>query len=296
MTEKRVLVFGATGNIGGALSREMLKRDWHVRAVTRNPEGEKAKTLASHGAEVIAGDMDDWTSIQAAMAGFKKVFSVQNWAKSGVQAEIRQGKRVAEVAAEMGIEHLVYGSAGENDPHTGIPHFDSKLEVEAHMRALGLPFTTVRPAPFMELMRSKEFFPPLGVWGAQIKIIGWDKPIPWIAVQDIGIAIANIFENPRTWIGKEVTLFGDIKSMRECQEIFKNVTGKAPFRLPLPLPIFKKMAGPEMVMMWQWLDAVLSERGSQALQQEVANTQKLHPDLLSVESWLTTNFPETQNV
>ena len=63
------------------------------------------------------------------------------------------------------------------------------------MRGLGLPFTIVRPGPFMELLTDKEFFPPLSVWGAQIKILGWDKPIPWIAVRDIGIAVANIFED-----------------------------------------------------------------------------------------------------
>ena len=45
MKKKCVLIFGATGNIGGAATRELLKRDWQVRAVTRNPNSEKAQAL-----------------------------------------------------------------------------------------------------------------------------------------------------------------------------------------------------------------------------------------------------------
>ena len=40
MENKKVLIFGATGNIGGAATREMLKRGWQVRAITRKPESE----------------------------------------------------------------------------------------------------------------------------------------------------------------------------------------------------------------------------------------------------------------
>ena len=43
---KQILVFGATGNIGGAAARELLARGWAVRAVTRNPQSEKAQVLA----------------------------------------------------------------------------------------------------------------------------------------------------------------------------------------------------------------------------------------------------------
>ncbi|MFQ5616221.1 MAG: NmrA/HSCARG family protein, partial [Anaerolineales bacterium] len=280
MNDKHVLIFGATGNVGGAAARELLKRGWRVRAVTRNPDSEKALTIAKLGAEVVQGDMEDRASLETVFEGVQRVFSVQNWATSGVEGELRQGKLVAEVAQSAQIEHLVYGSAGIGDPHSGIPHFDNKVVVETYMRELELPFTVVRPVPFMELLSEKEFFPALGAWGAEPKVLGWDTPIPWVAVRDIGVAIANIFENPDEWIGREVTLCGDVKTLGECRAIFTAVSGKKPFRLPLPLWLFGKMAGDEFIHMWKWMVDWISETGSEGLWEIVEDSRKLCPEVL----------------
>jgi uncharacterized protein YbjT (DUF2867 family) len=286
IANKRTLVFGATGNIGGAVARELLKRGWSVRAVTRNPSSEKALALAELGAEIYQADMDDRPSLEAVFDGIRRVFSVQNWTTSGTEGEVRQGKLVADVAHAAGVEHLVYGSAGTGEPNTGVPHFDCKLEVEAYMRALGLPFTIVRPGPFMELLTEKEFYPALAVWGAQIKILGWDTPVPWVAVRDLGIGIAHIFENPVTWIGQDVSLFGDVKTMQECKDIFVAVDGKKPFGLPIPLGLFQKMAGDEWIKMWRWLDDYVAKNEQQGMWQTVQDSRRINPEMLDMESWL----------
>ena len=199
------MVFGSTGNIGGAAARELLKRGWHVRGVTRSPESEKAHILAELGVEVVRGDMEDREALERVFAGIKHVLSVQSWTQSGVDGEIRQGKLVADASHAAGVEHLVYASAGTGDAETGVPHFDCKLKVEAYMRELGLPFTIVRPTPFMELMSEKEFFPALGTWGAEPKVVGWELPIPWVAVHDLGKAVASIFDAPERWIGHDIS-------------------------------------------------------------------------------------------
>jgi NAD(P)-dependent dehydrogenase (short-subunit alcohol dehydrogenase family) len=95
---KQVLIFGATGNIGGATTRELIKRGWHVRAVTRTPGSDKAQILARLGAEVVQGDMESHTSLEVVYEGISRALSVQNWVTSGVDGEIRQGKLVADVA------------------------------------------------------------------------------------------------------------------------------------------------------------------------------------------------------
>ncbi|MGD9092541.1 MAG: NmrA/HSCARG family protein [Anaerolineales bacterium] len=284
--KQKVLIFGATGNMGGAATRELLRRGWHVRAVTRNPISPKALALAELGAEVVQGDMEDRASLETAFDGMKRVFSVQNWTKSGVEGEVRQGKLVAEVAHSSEVKHLAYGSAGTGDDHTGIPHFDSKLEVEGYMRQLGLPFTVVRPAPFMELLTEKEFYPALVAWGIEPKILGLDTPLPWVAVRDIGIAVANIFEAPQTWIGHEVELFGDVRTLGECRELFVAVDGKKPFGLPLPRWVFSKMASDEFIKMWEWMIDYLAELGDQGLWETVESSRKLCPKMLDMESWL----------
>ena len=286
MSDKQVLIFGATGNVGGATVSEMLRRGWHVRAVTRNPESGKARALAALGAEVVQGDMDDLASLERVFDGFRRVLSVQNWQVSGPKGEVRQGKQVAEAARSAGVEHLVFASAGTGESDTGVPHFDNKLVIEQYMRDLELPFTVVRPVPFMELMTEKEFSPPVGIWGFSPKILGWNTPLPWVAVRDIGIAIANIFENPEGWIGRELILCGDVKTLDECRNIFTAVRGKRPFRVPIPLWLFRKMAGDELIVMWKWMTDWIAGQGEQGLQELREASRSVCPELLDVASWL----------
>lgn len=284
---KRVLILGATGNIGGAAARELLRRGWQVRAVTRSPQSATAQALATLGAEIVQADMEDRASLDAAFAGMKQVFSVQNWTTSGVAGEIRQGKLVADAAKAAGVAHLVFGSAGVGEADTGVPHFDCKMVVEKYMRVeLGLPTTAVRPGPFMELMTDKAFFPPLAAWGVMPRIVGWEMPLPWTAVADIGTTIANVFDNPDKWIGRDINLISDVASMRDCQQIFKATTGKKPFGLPLPVAVFNKMAGPEMVVMWHWLADYLAVNEIGRLKTDVAAAREVCPDLHSVADWL----------
>lgn len=287
-TDKHVLVFGATGNMGGAAARELLRRGWQVRAVSRSPQSEKAQALAALGAEVVQADMDDRASLETAFVGMTRVFSVQNWTTSGVAGEIRQGKLVADVAKAAGVTHLVFGSAGVGQPDTGVAHFDCKVVVERYMRdELGLPVTVVRPGPFMELMTDKAFFPPLAAWGVMPKIVGWETPLPWTAVADIGATIANVFENPGRWIGRDIDLISDVASMRQCQQAFKAITGKKPFGLGLPVGVFNKMAGPEMVEMWRWLADYLAANDINAAKGEMlAASREACPQLHSVADWL----------
>jgi uncharacterized protein YbjT (DUF2867 family) len=64
---KTITVIGATGQQGGAVARVLLAtKKWNVRAVTRNPNSEAAKTLAKQGAEIVTADVSDETSLSRA--------------------------------------------------------------------------------------------------------------------------------------------------------------------------------------------------------------------------------------
>lgn len=57
-------VMGATGAQGGSVVDHALKAGvYKVRAVTRNPNSEKAKALAAKGAEVVQADVNDEESL-----------------------------------------------------------------------------------------------------------------------------------------------------------------------------------------------------------------------------------------
>lgn len=67
MAKKLIVITGATGNQGSSIARGLLKTgDWHIRAVTRNANGQKAQKLAAEGMEVVQASYDDEESVRKA--------------------------------------------------------------------------------------------------------------------------------------------------------------------------------------------------------------------------------------
>ncbi len=184
--DRIIAVTGATGRQGGAVTRHLLADGWRVRALTRKPTSEPARRLATTGAEVVFADMMDPSSLARAFRDAHGVFSVQNPMISGLEAEVTQGKNVADVAKATGVRHLVYGSAGNGVHGTGVGSWESKVAIEAHMRTLGLPVTVLRPNAFMEIMSDKAFYPAVAAWHVMPKLMGADRPVTWICVDDVG--------------------------------------------------------------------------------------------------------------
>lgn len=135
---RRVLVTGATGNQSGALARILLERGHHVRAFTRDTGSAACRELEALGAEPVAGDFGDRDSIERALAGVDALFAMATPFEAGVEEEARQGIALAEAAEAAGVGHLVYSSVAGADQDTGIPHFDSKREVERRIEESGV--------------------------------------------------------------------------------------------------------------------------------------------------------------
>src|SRR5258706_4133928 len=152
MTSNRtILITGVTGNQGGAVAQALQGAGFNLRGLTRMPDGERAVALARHGVDVVKGDFDDEVTLRGALAGAWAVFGVQNTAEAGVEREEAQGKRLATLAREAGVEHYVYASVGSAHKRTGIPHFDNKWRIEETVRSLHFPSHVIlRPVFFME--------------------------------------------------------------------------------------------------------------------------------------------------
>ncbi len=157
--QETILVFGATGQQGGSVAKALRSQGWQVTALVRDPTSDKAKALADQGIEPVQGDLADIPSIEAAIAGAYGVFSVQPSSGQGAaygvtdEDEICYGKAIADIAAASGVRHLVYSSANAaGATKTGIGHFDTKSEIEAHIRTLNIVSTIIRPSAFMEIL------------------------------------------------------------------------------------------------------------------------------------------------
>lgn len=277
--ERLVVVCGATGRQGGAVARSLIGHGWRVRGLTRKPKQSKAHDLVAAGAEMIAADMEDPGSLRAAFEGAYGVFSVQNGILSGFDREILQGRNVADAAKQAGVSHLVYASAGTGESGTGIASWEAKLEVERHMRRLDLPFTSLRPRALMELMTDRSFYPAVGTWRIWPRLSGEDRPIAWLAVEDVGHVTAVVFDDPRSHLGRTLDLAGDVKSLAECRSLYREVMGDDPRTFPMPMWLFDRFTRHDVTDMWRWL-----RDGRVALETEP--TLRLHPGALTVHDWL----------
>src|SRR3954462_11907240 len=147
---KAILVTGATGHQGGAVLAHLGERGFSCRALTRDPAKPEARTALRPGVEVAKGDMEDPASLVRAMDGVHGVYGVQTPFESGVEGETRQGANLIDAAKRSRISHFVYSSVASADQRTGVPHFDSKFQIEERLRGTGMHFTIVRPVFFME--------------------------------------------------------------------------------------------------------------------------------------------------
>lgn len=277
--DRIVTVTGATGRQGGAATRHLLADGWRVRALTRNPHGAGARRLASLGAEVVAADMADPATLVPAFRDAYGVYSVQNPMISGIDGEIAQGRNVADVARDCGVRHLVYGSAGVGVAGTGVGSWESKLVVEAYLAESGVPFTVLRPVAFMELMTDKGFYPAVSTWNVMPRLMGADRPVQWLCVDDLGAIAARVFADPEQYAGGDLQLASDVQTIAQCRELWRGLTGRAPRRMPMPTWLFERIVGTDLTTMWRWLRTAEYDI-------DLGVTRKVLPGALTVRDWL----------
>lgn len=278
--DKTVLVTGATGRQGGAVVRHMLAKGWKLRALTRNTSSHPAQELARRGVELVKGDLEDPASVANAASGVYGVYSVQDFWAVGAKREVQQGKNVADAAKKAGVKHFVYSSVGGAERNTGIPHWESKWEVEKHIRSLGLPATVIRPAAFMETYYIDQV--EIGILkGKLADPIRADKPYQTIATDDIGAFVALAFDRPSQFIGKELEIAGSELTNPEAAKVFSRVLGKPVKFQKLPLPLVRLVLGKEFHSMFRWFN----EAGFKA---DIAGLRRAYPEvhLHTLEEWL----------
>jgi uncharacterized protein YbjT (DUF2867 family) len=276
-----ILVTGATGQQGGATARELLAAGFKVHAMTRNPGGESAQALAEAGASVVEGNLDDEASLRAALQGVWGVFAVQNTWEAGVEGEEEQGKRIARLAKEAGVQHFVYASVGSAHEKTGIPHFDNKDRVEETVRSLGFPsFVILRPVFFMENLASPWFKPAIDD-GTLAIAVRPDTPIQMIAVKDIGAYGRLAFERHQDLNGQAIDIAGDSLTPVEAAALLSDVTGREIKHFQVPIEDVRAFSA-DFAAMLEWFDAV----GYSA---DIAgNEQKFGPPATKFAEWAST--------
>ncbi len=213
---KTILVSGATGQQGGAVARSLLKRGYRVKGLTRTQA--KAKNLQAMGIEPVQGDLTDKQTLKPTLRGVDGFFIVttpfgENYS-TDTRKEILQGTTAVDAAKAAGIGHVVLTSVASADQDTGIPHFESKAQVERHLAKSGLQYTITRPVAFMDNYTSPWFASSLQAGTLSMPMPAHTKT-QLVAVRDIGEIVAQAFDKPRMAAGKTMELAGDELSMAD---------------------------------------------------------------------------------
>ncbi len=275
---KTIAVSGATGNQGGAVARKLLEAGgWRVRALTRSPEQPAARALAARGAEVVTADLDDHHSLVLALQGADGAFSVQNFWKVGFDREVYQGKTFADAARAAGVKHLVYSSVGGADRNTGLSHFESKWQIENHLRVLGLPHTILRPVFWMDNLNGSPYRDSL-LEGTLAMGLLPTTTLQMVALDDIGAFAAMAFSRPQQFIGQAIEIAGDELTMPQAAEILGSVIGRPVRFVELSLEDVIR-ANEEWGRMLEWFN----QHGYRA---DIPALRSLHPGLMSFAQWL----------
>lgn len=280
MNDKVIAVTGATGQQGGAVARKLLADGWKVRALTRDTDKPAAQELASLGAEIVAGDMEDRAQLDSAFKDVYGVFSVQNYWLPNVQyeGEIKQGKNVADAAKAAGVQHLVYSSVGSAHRGMGQKHFDSKWIIEQYIHTLGIPYTILRPVAFMDNNNWRRAYILSGTYtGMGLRP---EKGVQTIAVEDIAVFVALAFADKKSYLGKTLELAGDELTEAQTAEVFSKVIGRP---VVLAEPSGQSWAPEEEAK------AAFNFFNGEGYDADIPALRKLHPGLLTFEQYLRKN-------
>ncbi len=251
---KHVLVTGATGKQGGELARVLLRRGHRLRALTRKPESAAALALKKAGVEVVVGDLGDRSSFERAAKGIDVAYIVATPYEQGTQAEIRFGKTGLDAAHAAGVPYLVYSSVSDANRKTEIPHFDSKFEVEEHLKGLRTDYCIVAPVFFMDNL--------LGPWMASGLAKGTlemgvlpDRKLQVISLAEIAEFTALAVEDPRSFRGKRIDIASDALTPVEMARLVSDASSRKVAYFPVPLEVLRKQSE-DSAKMYDWFNRV----------------------------------------
>jgi len=269
-----ILITGVTGHQGGAVAQALQGKGFHLRGLTRAPDSERAAALARRGIDLVKGDLDDEATLRHALSGAWGVFGVQNPLQAGVEREEAQGRRLATLAREAGVEHYVYTSVGSANKRTGVPHFDSKSRIEDTVRAVRFPSHVIlRPVFFMENL--------LAPFSLQGSTLAWalapDTKLQMIAVDDIGWFGARAFTDAAALNRREIDIAGDVRTMPETAAILTEALGRPIAFAQTPIEPVRQYSK-DTALMLEWFDRVGYSADIAGLEREFGRSLTKLPD------------------
>jgi NAD(P)H dehydrogenase (quinone) len=214
--KKKILVTGATGQVGGVVIPHLLAHDSvEVVAAARNPE--KASAL---GVPVVYLDLDNFDSMMPALKSIDRIFLMTGYTVN----MLRQSKDLVDVAKKAGGEQIVHlGACGDDDTHVG--HYGWHQFIERYIASSGIGFYThLRPEMFMQnlLGYGGESFVKQGV----IRQYIGNARLSWVDCDDVAAAAAAALLDPEKHQAKIYRMGYEARTYSEIAEIMTKLLGQ----------------------------------------------------------------------
>lgn len=246
--QAQILVSGATGTQGGAVARALLDGGHSVRAMTRNPAGPAASALAARGAEVVAADFDDPDSLQRAATGVDAVYAMGTPYEASATREAEQARRLVDAAVAAGTDFLVYSSVASALEDTGVPHFESKAQVERHLQGLPIAHTVLAPAMFMDNMLGADHRERIA-GGSYAFPLPAEVPVQQIAIADLAAFTALVFSEPERFAGERIELASTSASGTQVARALSETVGRSVDYQEVPLAAIEASGNDDLAAM-----------------------------------------------
>jgi uncharacterized protein YbjT (DUF2867 family) len=210
---KKILVTGATGNLGSAVVNALSSRGMMVRAASRQPD----RIAPVANLEPVLLDFENTAGHEPALTGVNGLFLIAPPLDPEAPAKLAP---IIDTAKRLGIGHIVFNSALGVDAVETAP----LRAIERHLMASKVPYTILRPNFFMQNF-SRGFIAPMIKQHDAIFLAAGEAKTSFIAVDDIAEVAAEAFAEKR--IGREYNLTGpEALDHHQAAEIISKAAGR----------------------------------------------------------------------
>ncbi|KJY02551.1 NmrA-like family protein [Zymoseptoria brevis] len=302
MTSKKVIVvFGSTGNQGGSvintvLSHSELASKYALRGVTRDASSPKSQALASKGVEMVTANVNDPSSLGAAVKGAYGVFAVTDfWSIFSKDKETAQGKAIVDASKLAGVKHLVWSGAPNvaklsGGKYTHVDHFDGKAAVDEYVDANkgDMIVSHYWPAMFMDSLKQAVQNDAEGNFSLSIPFPDPDSALPLISpTRDTGNFVMGLLEAGEKADGVRVQGVSEWTTVNKLTETLREKTGKEATLNLIDVETYKsfllEMVREDLGEMMQWIGE--SEYYGKGTKEEQADSDKFLLEGSTLTSW-----------
>jgi NADH dehydrogenase len=228
-----ILILGATGLLGGRITRQVLQDRQDIRILVR--PNSPYHPLVEAGAQPVFGDLKDPRSLAPALAGIATVVATASAGQRGGDDTIESvdlvgNQGLIDAAAQAGVRQFIFVSTIASDPNSPAPLFRAKGKAEARLRDSGMDYTILALNGIMDVVLPMIVGGPVRA-GLPVTLVGEGRRRhSWAAAADAAAFAVAAIGHPAAMNQRLVIGGPEAVSWRDVVATYERVLGR-------PIPV-----------------------------------------------------------